>query len=106
MKLKQTSNITWGNYRAFTLSSASNLTSLHPWNFCITVIGLLLLTLIINSLGCIVSYIGTDDGQLHQYCLNHLSSTMLLSSVMVYSNADTQKESIIKDNKAKCGVYR
>ena len=98
--LEQTSNITWGNYRAFTLSSASNLTSLHPWYFCITVIGLLLLTLIINSLGCIVSYIVTDDGQ-----LNHLSSTMLLSSVMVYSNADTQKESIINDNKSKCGVY-
>jgi hypothetical protein len=27
-------------------------------------------------------------------------------SAKVYSNADTQKESIIKENRGKCGIYR
>jgi hypothetical protein len=33
-------------------------------------------------------------------------SILSFSSVVVYSNADTEKESIVKENKNKSGVYR
>jgi len=31
---------------------------------------------------------------------------LMIIAVVVYDNADTQKESIIKDNRGKVGIYR
>jgi hypothetical protein len=64
-------------------------------------------TILVFFIG-LVKYAVLYGNLIYFYFLDTLDSFCFLSVIplLTYTNADTQKLAILKDNKGKCGIYR